>query len=119
MWPAQQPQAVRQDNWFGYEASGTGNPAVGLKIVAGKVRLAPIKCGPEHAMEGGPINAGWIVEIKFVATSRRKVRSVAIKIVQRQTRGISVQGGLEFFCQPALAGPAAADDRDEEGRAGK
>ena len=46
-------------------------------------------------MEGGPINAGWIVEIKFVATSRRKVRSVAIKIVQRQTRGISVQGNDE------------------------
>ena len=39
------------------------------------------------------------------------MRSVAIKIVQRQTPHFA-QGGLEFFPPASFAGLAAADDRD-------
>jgi hypothetical protein len=87
---------------------GHGNPAVGLKG-SRKARLAPITCGLEHASKAGQSMAG----LSKLSLSRRpaKMRSVAIKIVQRQTPHFA-QGGLEFFPPASFAGLAAADDRD-------
>ena len=110
----QDPQPIDQDNWLRFEGSGTSQPAMRLKIVAGNWGFAPVEAIPDDAVKGRPIYADWIVEIEFSAAGWGKVRAIPVKIVQREMGGFAAQDGQEFFGQPGFAGAATARDGNQE-----
>jgi hypothetical protein len=55
-----------------------------LETITGKLCGGPVAAIVEHATKFEPINAGWIIKIKFTPALRRKMRTIAIKVVQRE-----------------------------------
>src|ERR1041385_4483670 len=86
-----------------------------LKIVTRFPSDLPVRQADKDLLQRLPINPCGIIKIYFGASSRRKPRTVAIEIIQRQPCRLTTQRLLKFFCQPAFARSTPPDDCHKDG----
>src|SRR5436190_402017 len=67
----------------------------------------------QRAFDRRPVDRARMVEIDFRAARQRYAGTIAIKIIQRNTRDTLAERSLKFFCEPTFARATAADDCDE------
>ena len=82
----QQPQTVHQDERFWSQQSNPPQSRVSPKTVARQQKGATLPASEQHGLGQRPINGPRMVKIHLVAQGSRKMRLVAIKIIQRHPR---------------------------------
>src|SRR5205085_9954420 len=67
----------------------------------------------QRAFDRRPIYRPRVIIIDTRPARRRKMRTVAIKIIQRNPRSLLAEGALKPLGKPGLSRAAAADDCDQ------
>ena len=76
---------------------------MGFEIVAGEADGFSGTTIAEDPFDTLPIDSARVIEVNGGAPRGREAGAVAIKIVQRKTRGFWPKSGLEFAGEPGFA----------------
>src|SRR5262245_32229389 len=84
-----------------------------FEIITRQSRSATAPEIPHSPFDGRPVNRTRMIEIDICAPRGRRVRTVAIEVIQGNAYGPRAKGSLKFAGQPAFARAAAAHNGDE------
>ena len=84
------------------------------EIIARDPRGPPAQTLSQRCLDGRPIYGARVVEVQRVATADGEVGMIAIKVIEAEPCGIPAKRGGKFIRQPAFAGAASTNNRDEQ-----
>lgn len=116
--PAQKPQTLNKNHWFGGEPRLRGFAAVCGEVVSGRQGPPP---GPQvlHcSFQRLPINGHGVIEVQPLSAMGRQVRTIPVEVVLAYKGCPWTEGLLQLVCEPALARATPSHDGNEH-RAGR